>query len=245
MVLGLRMLAQRSTMGLTARQSVRCTPPLKAVVLPYRKSCVAQYSSEPSAPDTLENVVHLDCEGRVEKLTLVNRRIQLRAVKEAFGLSSVRINGRLEPTDDEGYTITKFNPQTTLAISGQPSTEMSTLFGEMASLRADISKLIEMRGSLKDSGSLAHDLKAIKEDLTATKRLVAEIVAVGATCHEPEKGPDFTKTSQDGYTFDTWWEAQTLARNIISGHTQVKPGSGSTDIIHDEDHVVASGLHTT
>jgi hypothetical protein len=44
---------------------------------------------------------------------------------------------------------------------------------------------------------------------------------VGATCHEPEKGPDFTKTSQDGYTFDTWWEAQTLARNIIAGHTQV------------------------
>lgn len=76
----------------------------------------------PSHADTLENVVHLDCEGRVEKLTLVNRRIQLRAVKEAFGLSSVRINGRLEPTDDEGYTITKFNPQTTLAISGQPST---------------------------------------------------------------------------------------------------------------------------
>jgi hypothetical protein len=50
-------------------------------------------------------------------------------------------------------------------------------------------------------------------------------VAVGATCHEPEKGPDFTKTSQDGYTFDTWWEAQTLARNIISGHTQVRKQS--------------------
>jgi hypothetical protein len=72
--------------------------------------------------DTLENVVHLECEGRVEKLTLVNRRIQLRAVKEAFGLSSVRINGRLEPTDDEGYTVTKFNPQTTIAITGQPTT---------------------------------------------------------------------------------------------------------------------------
>jgi hypothetical protein len=26
---------------------------------------------------------------------------------------------------------------------------------------------------------------------------------------------------------------------------QVKPGSGSTDVVHDEDHVVASGLHTT
>jgi hypothetical protein len=39
---------------------------------------------------------------------------------------------------------------------------MATLFGEMASLRADISKLIEMRGSLKESGSLAHDLKAMK-----------------------------------------------------------------------------------
>jgi hypothetical protein len=39
---------------------------------------------------------------------------------------------------------------------------MATLFGEMASLRADISKLIEMRGSLKESGSLANDLKAIK-----------------------------------------------------------------------------------
>jgi hypothetical protein len=190
-------------------------------------------------------VVHLECEGRIEKLTLVNRRIQLRAVKEAFGLSTVRINGRLEPTDDEGYTVTKFNPQTTLAVTGQPTTEMATLFGEMASLRADISKLIEMRGSLKESGSLANDLKAIKEDLDATKRLVAEIVAVGATCHEPEKGPDFTKTSQDGYTFDTWWEAQTLARNIIAGHTQVKHGSQSTDIVHDEDHVVASGLHTT
>jgi hypothetical protein len=72
-------------------------------------------------------VVHLECEGRIEKLTLVNRRIQLRAVKEAFGLSTVRINGRLEPTDDEGYTVTKFNPQTTLAVTGQPTTGLLLL----------------------------------------------------------------------------------------------------------------------
>jgi hypothetical protein len=81
----------------------------------------------PAPTDTLENVVHLECEGRVEKLTLVNRRIQLRAVKEAFGLSTVRINGRLEPTDDEGYTVTKFNPQTTLAVTGQPTTGLLLL----------------------------------------------------------------------------------------------------------------------
>lgn len=49
---------------------------------------------------------------------------------------------------------------------------------------------------------------------------VAEIVAVGVTSHKSDS-PDFTKTSQDGYTFDTWWEAQCLARDIISGHTQV------------------------
>lgn len=49
---------------------------------------------------------------------------------------------------------------------------------------------------------------------------VAEIVHVGVQTHQSES-PDFTKTSQDGYTFDIWWEARCMAKDIINGHTQV------------------------
>lgn len=107
--------------------------------------------------------------------------------------------------------------------------EMASLFGEMAALRADIAKLVEMKSDIKDSGHIGSALKSVKDDLAAVKRLVAEVVAVGAVCHEPDKGPDFTKTSHDGYTFDTWWEAQCLARDIISGHTKVRGEGGRVD----------------
>lgn len=34
--------------------------------------------------------------------------------------------------------------------------------------------------------------------------------------------PDFTKTSGDGYTFDTFWEGRMLAKDIINSHTETR-----------------------
>lgn len=34
--------------------------------------------------------------------------------------------------------------------------------------------------------------------------------------------PDFTKTSQDGYTFDTYWEGRMIAKDVIKGHAEAK-----------------------
>lgn len=195
------------------------------------------------APDTLENLVKLDYDGRQERISLFDGRIQLSAVKEAFGLSTVKINGRIEPVNDKGFTMTRFPPQSTVKVTGQPTSEMACLFGEIAALRHDIHQLQELRCDLKDSAGLRAELAELKRDLTATKRLVAEIVAVGVTSHKTDS-PDFTKTSQDGYTFDTWWEAQCLARDIISGHTQVRPDK-SSDLPHPDDDIVATGLHHT
>lgn len=71
--------------------------------------------------DTLENIVKLDFDGRQEKISLFDGRIQLSAVKEAFGLSTVKINGRIEPVNDKGFTMTRFPPQSTVQVTGQPT----------------------------------------------------------------------------------------------------------------------------
>lgn len=65
--------------------------------------------------------MNLECGGRTEQLTLINRKVHVKAIKEAFGLSTVKINGRIEPMDDDGFTLTKFSPQATLTITGQRS----------------------------------------------------------------------------------------------------------------------------
>lgn len=200
--------------------------------------------SKPSAPDALENIVNIEYDGRREKLTLYRNRINLAAVKEAFGLQTVKVNGRIEPVDAEGFTLTKYSPHGTVTISGTPTSEMSSLFGEVAALRADLNKLASLRFEIKDSAGLTAELADLKKDLRVMKRLVAEIVAIGVQTHQADKGPDFTKTSHDGYNFDTWWEAQCLARDIISGDTKVKSDS-STNLYHPDDSVEITGLHIT
>lgn len=50
--------------------------------------------------------------------------------------------------------------------------EMACLFGEIAALRHDIRQLQELRCDLKDSAGLRAELAELKQDLTATKRLV-------------------------------------------------------------------------
>jgi len=59
--------------------------------------------------------------------------------------------------------------------------------------------------------------------------------------------PDFTKTSQDGYTFDTYWEGRMIAKDIVSKHTESKQPHMRKHRHHDHmdaEEVMAS-FHAT
>lgn len=59
--------------------------------------------------------------------------------------------------------------------------------------------------------------------------------------------PDFTKTSQDGYTFDTFWEGRMIAKDIINSHTGTRRPHARRHR-HDEDmsaEEVVATFHAT
>lgn len=59
--------------------------------------------------------------------------------------------------------------------------------------------------------------------------------------------PDFTKTSQDGYTFDTFWEGRMIAKDIINSHTETKHPHARRNRHHDhmDAEEVMSSFHAT
>lgn len=64
----------------------------------------------------------LSFNGKEEKLRLINNKIQVGAVKEAFNLSTVQLDGQLEPVDQLGFTVAEFKPGQTVMVSGSPTT---------------------------------------------------------------------------------------------------------------------------
>jgi hypothetical protein len=84
-------------------------------------------------------------------------------------------------------------------------------------------------------------LEAAEEDRALIKRLLAEILM------SSRDSPDFTKTSQDGYTFDTFWEGRMIAKDIINSHTETKRPHARKHRHHDHmdaEEVMAS-FHAT
>lgn len=62
--------------------------------------------------------MNIEFEGCEERLTIYDGRIHLPALKETFGLATVKINGRIEPVDEREFTITRYSPHTTVRITG-------------------------------------------------------------------------------------------------------------------------------
>jgi hypothetical protein len=71
------------------------------------------------APGSVSSVT-LQYNGLSEQLRLVNNRVSLPAIKEAFSLAVVKLDGVLEPCDQLGYTAAEFAPGQVVAVSGTP-----------------------------------------------------------------------------------------------------------------------------
>lgn len=69
-----------------------------------------------------DNSVVLNFNGKEEKIRLINNKIQISAVKDAFNLRTVQLNGLTEPIDQLGFTVAEFSPGTVVNISGSPTT---------------------------------------------------------------------------------------------------------------------------
>ena len=69
---------------------------------------------------TADNSVTLNFNGKEEKLRLINNKVHVAAVKEAFNLKTVQLNGQLEPVDQLGFTVAEYAPGQTIMISGSP-----------------------------------------------------------------------------------------------------------------------------
>jgi hypothetical protein len=210
-----------------------------------------------AAPKAADNSITLNFNGKQERLRLINGKIQLNAVKDAFNLKSVQLDGQLEPVDQLGFTVAEYEPGQTILVSGSPVAEMEKLQAEIAGLRAELQSLKDIRDDLRNVASLSHsfssmtesyddirrllDPSANVEDFTIIKRLLAEIV-MGS-----RDSPDFTKTSQDGYTFDTFWEGRMLAKDIISKNTEARRPHERKHRHHDhmDAEEVMSSFHAT
>jgi hypothetical protein len=202
--------------------------------------------------------VTLNYNGKEEKLRLINKKIQMNAVKEAFNLKTVQLDGQLEPVDQLGFTVAEYSPGQTIVVSGSPVAETEKLHAELAALRAELAALQDIRDDLRNVASMTSSFSSITgsydemvrrlmtpgaqlEDIAVIKRLLAEIV-MGS-----RDSPDFTKTSQDGYTFDTFWEGRMIAKDIINNHTETKHPHARRNRHHDhmDAEEVMSSFHAT
>ena len=60
--------------------------------------------------------------GEMHRFTrLVNDQLHIPTVKELFDLSSIDVDGVVEPADARGFTFATYVPGSTLIISGSPS----------------------------------------------------------------------------------------------------------------------------
>ena len=60
--------------------------------------------------------------GDTERSTrLVNNQLHIPTIKDMFGLSSVDVEGVVEPADDRGFTFATYLSGSTLHISGSPA----------------------------------------------------------------------------------------------------------------------------
>jgi hypothetical protein len=50
----------------------------------------------------------------------------MNAVKEAFNLKTVQLDGQLEPVDQLGFTVAEYSPGQTIVVSGSPVAGMCT-----------------------------------------------------------------------------------------------------------------------
>jgi hypothetical protein len=196
-------------------------------------------------------------DGHTESMRLVNGRIQLSAAKEAFGLATIRLGGKIEPVDAMGFTLAEFEPAAVVTVSGQRLEEAARLRAEIEALRAELGQLSGLRDELRALSSLdglraevsqsMDDLRnwmlagptASSDDLAVIKRLVAEMV-LGSRDGGAGGTPDFAKTSLDhGYNFEHWWEGRELARDVIHAHSEVskKPRKQHFDV-HDHEEML-------
>jgi hypothetical protein len=81
--------------------------------------CIAAVEA-PVSHAAPNNSITLDFNGKTEKLRLVNGKIQLSAVKDAFNLKTVQLDGQLEPVDQLGFTVADYKPGQTIMVSGSP-----------------------------------------------------------------------------------------------------------------------------
>lgn len=84
--------------------------------------CIASVEAPVShaAPKVADNSITLNFNGKEEKLRLINGKIQLNAVKDAFNLQTVQLDGQLEPADQLGFTVAEYKPGQTILVSGSP-----------------------------------------------------------------------------------------------------------------------------
>ena len=89
-----------------------------------------------------DDTITLSYEGRKTKLTLVGRKIQVAAVKEAFQLQGLALNGCIEPVDGNGFTYRTYKPSDTVEVTvpggGYPGSTRKWMYvgGYLCSTRA-------------------------------------------------------------------------------------------------------------
>jgi hypothetical protein len=212
---------------------------VKAVPLPQT---IVRFKPSPAVDASVDtdNSVVLNFNGKEERIRLINNKIQLSTIKDAFNLRSVQLNGLTEPVDQLGFTVAEFSPGQVVSVSGSPTTEMEKLQAEIGALRAELQSLQAVRNDLHNVASMTASFSSMAgssddmmrrlmapgaspDDVTVIKRLLAEIIM------RSRDRPDFTKTSQDGYTFDTFWEGRMIAKDIINADKEARAARGRHD----------------
>lgn len=103
--------------GTAGRMAISDLP--APALLPWR-NCTPPAAD--AAPVAADNCVVLNFNGKEEKIRLINNKIQLSAVKDAFNLRTVQLNGLTEPMDQLGFTVAEFSPGQVVNVSGSPTT---------------------------------------------------------------------------------------------------------------------------
>jgi hypothetical protein len=258
MMMALRLLPQQTACCPQRQLHAVAVRPNTLVIMRFKPSSTVEAPLSQAAPVAADSSVTLKFNGKEQKLRLINNKIHVNAVKEAFNLKSVQLDGQLEPVDQLGFTVTEFSPGQVVNVSGSPLAELESLNAEIAALRTELQALQDMRADLRNVAFLSNSINSMNEsyddlrrlmeptarieDLAVIKRLLAEIV-MGS-----RDSPDFTKTSQDGYTFDHWWEGRMIAKDIVNNHSEAKPHTHTRKHRHHDDmssEEVMQSFHAT
>ena len=74
----------------------------------------------------MASFVTLKFGNRTEETNLMEGRVHIPTIKDAFALCVVNINGELVPCNHKGFTHASFNPGDILIISGTPAEVAAT-----------------------------------------------------------------------------------------------------------------------